>query len=468
MKKRREERAAQEAREAAKATAKAEAEKKKKEEEHRRRVEAEKRKREEQQRQWQAKAQEQKQAEPEEPPFPENPAEWNKDDFPKARAAGEPRLVEAVEHLGRTFPTSEPAVATLVELLKPVGAAGKPAGQPLIEAIVVALGRNETRQATQALRNLVDGNLEAELPSIARSTAMRVLADRDASLFDDLLLAALRSADGDQQSAAATRSAYDWEADLLRLIEDRAGPALRLRVARHALEPTTSARQRGRLLELLTRPAPANLSAQVILLASPATDSAAKAVLARQLAMVSSCALQRLQGMPASVTPAFSAAARPAGGRTATYGITSYGSPSAAKPTTAAGGTMGIYDDPNLLRYAPAALWNEQSAKLVVRSLFQLETLDRSPHHLQLAATIPIRRVREEWLAGLRRNWRDGPGGLRKAGVPGQVVFDPVLPVLLKTLPYATPEAKDWRRQLLAASKGNLQPPRQQRFFGGD
>ncbi len=448
------EREAREDKAEAERRAKAEAEKKKKEEEHRQRVEAERIRREQQQREWQAKAQEKKeQAEPEKPRFPENPADWTKDDFPKARAAGEPKLVEAVNHLGEMFPTSEPAVAMLVSLLKP---ADKPASQPLIEAIVVALGRNETPQATQALRSLVDGKLETEHPSIARSMAMRALADRDASLFDELMLAGLRAADGDQRGAGAVRGAYDWEADLLGLIDGRAGPELRVRIARYALEPGTSARQREKLLGLLTRPAPANLASQVILLASPTIDPAAKPRLAQQLAMVSSCALQRLQGMPASVTPAFATAARPAGGRTATYGITDYGAPS--KPAAAAGDASGIFDDPDLLRYAPAALWNDAAVTLVVQSLFQLEALDQAPHHLQLAAATPVGRVREELLAALRRNWHDGPAGLRKAGVPNHIVFDPALLAMLKTLPHATPAAKDWRRQLSAASKEMPQP----------
>lgn len=444
---RREQRYAREAKEAAAARAKAEAEKKEKEEEHRKRVEAERIKREQQQREWQAKVQEaQEQAEPERPEFPENPADWTKDDFPKARAAGEPKLVDAVNHLGEMFPTSEPAVATLVSLLKP---AAKPADQKLIEAIVRALGRNETPQATQALRDLVDGKLETEYPSIARSKALGVLADRDATLFDELMLAGLRTADDDQRGAGAARGVYEWEDDLLGLIDQRAGPELRVRVARYALEPGTSVRQGEKLLGLLTRATPANLSAQVVLLASPTTDSAAKPQLAKQLAMVSSCTLQQLLGVPASVTPTFAATGGRPVGRTTTYGVTSYGeSRPAAK--AAAGGALSIFEDPNLLRYAPDALWSDPTVDLVVESLYHLERLDQAPHDLQLAVTMPVGRVRAGLLAALRRHWQDGPEGLRKAGIPGKVIFDPALPVLLHTLPHASPDAREWRRQLSA------------------
>ncbi len=444
----RRQRAAKEAEEAAKARAAAEAAKKRKQEEHRKRVEAERIKREQQQREWQAKVEvEQKmKAEPEKPKFPENPADWTKDDFPKARAAGEPKLVDAVNHLGEMFPTSEPAVATLVSLLKP---AGKPADQKLIEAIVRALGRNETPQATQALRDLVDGKLETEHPSIARSKALGVLAERDPSLFDELMLAGLRTADDDQRAAGATRGVYDWEDDLLKLIDERAGPELRVRVARYALEPGTSVRQREKLLELLTRAVPANLSAQVILLASPTTDAAAKPRLAQQLAMVSSCTLQQLQGMPASITPTFAVAAGRPARQTATYGVTSYGeSRPAAK--TAAGGAVAVFEDPNLLRYAPDALWSDAAVDLVVESLYHLERLDQAPHDLQLAVTIPVGRVRAELLEALRRHWQDGPEGLRKAGIPQEIIFDPALAALLRTLPHASPDAREWRRQLSA------------------
>ncbi|MDZ7619403.1 MAG: hypothetical protein U1E05_20580, partial [Patescibacteria group bacterium] len=372
--KRFEERQAEDKRVADRQRAEAEAAKKKQEEERRQRAEAERIKREQQQREWQAKVQEEQQqkAEPPKPQFPENPADWTKDDFPKARAAGEPRLIDAVNHLGRMFPTSEPAVPALVALLKP---AGPPAEQRLIEAIVQALGRNKTGKATQALRDLVDGKVETELPSIARSRAMRLLADRDASLFDELLLIALRAADDDQR-LGGVRVAFDWEADLLRLIEDRASPAMRVRVAQYAMEVGTSTRQREKLLGLLTRPAPANLSAQIVLLAGSATDVAAKPALARQLAMVGSCVLQRLLEMPASVTPSFAVGGGQVAGHGGGHGITSFGGTAPQAP--AQGGATGVFDDPNLLRYGPPALWSESAVSMVSESLFQLEKLDQA------------------------------------------------------------------------------------------
>ncbi len=424
-----------------------EAEKRKQLEEHRQRVEAERIKREQQQREWQAKVQEEQQqkAEPPKPQFPENPADWTKDDFPKAREAGDPKLVDAVNHLGEMFPTSEPAVAALVTLLKP---AGPPADQKLIEAIVQALGRNKTGTATRALRDLVDGKVETELPSVARSGAMRMLAERDASLFDELLLIALRAADDDQRRGGAT-AALDWEGELLRLIEDRASPPLRVRVAHYAMEVGTSARQREKLLALLTRPAPANLSAQVVLLAGSATGVAAKAALARQLAMVGSCILQRLLGLPASVTPAFAAGGGEVAAGGGVPGTTSFGGP--APVAAAKGGGTSLYDDPNLLRYGPPALWSDTAVSMVSESLFQIERLDQAPQLLQVAATMPVKAVRQRLLETLGRNWHDGPGGLRSAGVPGQIIFDPVLPVLLRCLPHTTPDMGDWRRHLFAA-----------------
>ena len=453
VRKRLAERQAQDAAKAAKAQAKAEAEKKKKEEEYREQLAESRRKREAQQREWQAKAKEQKQAEAQPPQFPEDPADWTKDDFFLARAEGEPRLVDAVDHLGRTFPTSEPAAATLIALLQPSATGNKAATEALIEAIVFALGRNETQQATEALHNLVNGKLESEFASIARSRALHILADRDAGRFDDFLLTALRTADDDQRLPAATRAAYDWEADLLQLIDDRAGPALRVRTARYAIEPGTSVRQRKKLLDVLMKPAPANLSAQVVLLADPTTDGAMKPALAQQLAMVASCALQRLQGMPANVTPQFALASADTTRRSTSFGITSFGASSANSRAAESRNPTGIFDDPNLLRYGPAALWSDLAADLVVESLFQLERLDHAPHHLQLAATMPIHRVRNELLKALRRNWHDGPGGLRKAGIPERIVFDPALPVLLRLLPHTTPDTKDWRRKLFTSQQ---------------
>ncbi|MDZ7617073.1 MAG: hypothetical protein U1E05_08715, partial [Patescibacteria group bacterium] len=79
--------------------------------------------------------------------------------------------------------------------------------------------------------------------------------------------------------------------------------------------------------------------------------------------------------------------------------------------------------------------------------------LDQAPHHLQLAATMPVKRTRSDLLETLRRNWHDGPGGLRAAGVPQQIIFDPALLVLLRYLPHTTPDAKDWRRHMFVVSR---------------
>ncbi len=63
------------------------------------------------------------------PPLPENVADWKADDYFRARRENDPKLLEAVAYLGKTFPGKKPAAEGLTKLLKPLPPE-KPAEQP--------------------------------------------------------------------------------------------------------------------------------------------------------------------------------------------------------------------------------------------------------------------------------------------------------------------------------------------------
>ncbi|MCD4726981.1 MAG: hypothetical protein K8R46_04935 [Pirellulales bacterium] len=63
------------------------------------------------------------------PPLPADVADWKADDYFRARRENDPKLLEAVAYLGKTFPGKKPAAEGLTKLLKPLPPE-KPAEQP--------------------------------------------------------------------------------------------------------------------------------------------------------------------------------------------------------------------------------------------------------------------------------------------------------------------------------------------------
>ena len=63
------------------------------------------------------------------PPLPENVAKWKPEHYFRARRENDPKLLEAVAYLGKTFPGKKPAAKGLTKLLKPLPPE-KPPEQP--------------------------------------------------------------------------------------------------------------------------------------------------------------------------------------------------------------------------------------------------------------------------------------------------------------------------------------------------
>jgi len=59
--------------------------------------------------------------------LPDDVTKWKKDDFFRARKENNPKLIEAVRHLGKAYPGSRPSAEGLRELLKPLPPPPKPA-----------------------------------------------------------------------------------------------------------------------------------------------------------------------------------------------------------------------------------------------------------------------------------------------------------------------------------------------------
>jgi hypothetical protein len=93
-----------------------------------------------------------------------------------------------------------------------------------------------------------------------------------------------------------------------------------------------------------------------------------------------------------------------------------------------------VTDAPALLARVAQELWTDQSTKLVVQRLKQVDALAERPHLLALAAATPVDEVRFALAETLRRNWQDGPQGLRTSGLPIALISEPGFLVTLKTL----------------------------------
>ena len=147
-------------------------------------------------------------------------SQWNDGDFLRAREAGDPRLVAALEQRAKN-PQRTPAEAEMLEsLLRPAvparrpgkrgdAAADPPAAPKLVfHAVAAALGANQTAAARQTLAGLLAGDFpEAPAEAVAEDAAVALLRQGSAQSEQIVLdhLVAAPSADRQDAVAAAVQ-----------------------------------------------------------------------------------------------------------------------------------------------------------------------------------------------------------------------------------------------------------------------
>jgi len=414
---------------------------------------------------------------------PENVADWKRDDYYSAKKDGDDRLVDAVKYLGEHFAGNPSAAQLLANLLKyeepetepepstsqkpgpkdtgrPKPRTGQPKRSPhakrlpsgLIEAIVMALGKNATDAARQTLEAVLLGQFKTEDDKEATETAMQTLVDNYDPENEAVLYRVLTSQRKPQQPSdekgpmkGPSRpgqkkiKAGDLRADILELLEPVASEQFRVMLAKRVLDPSTPREQFDLFWQFVASDSPDNLAAQILVYQSQEPNEQTKVSLEERFIRYGSDTLGHTLGIlaPASQGPGgsrwggLSAKRRPGTTRSSRIkaGI--------RRPKSRPGATSrdSWAGDPDLPYRLARHLWDAKFAATVTSRLGKAESPDQVAKQFMLASTLPMDKVRSELHQVLQRHAKDGPKALESAGMLDDVISDPALFILVKMLP---------------------------------
>ena len=364
---------------------------------------------------------------PEKPVLPEDVAAWKEKDYLNAGADGDPRLLEAVAFLGRRRAGHQDAGELLTRLLQREGKAGTDRGRrgktvsAETEAILAALAANGTARTRKTLLQIVTGELAINGRNGAQA-AVQALARHPTPETESILYRALTQSSGVQMPGSGKTAASGFESMILAAVRPEAAEQFRVRLAEHIVDPGTSDALRERLGGLIEEPRVENLAAQMLIYRRFQTSQSTKTRLSEYFTAYGSETLRRLLGVPErALDGSWSAGLRGSGG---------------SDNADRAAAHKAAEADPSLPTRAAAHLWSSRFAAHLADRLYHLDSLDQQAPLVLLAGTIPLDSVRSRVYATLERNWQDGPGALRSAGLPARVISDPGLIVLVKMLPH--------------------------------
>lgn len=379
---------------------------------------------------------------PPKPTRPKDVADWKRDDYYSAQRDGDPRLIDAVVHIGRHFVGNENAAELLVRLLgtsadDPFTNAPDDEDTPrknpatsakLTEALIAALAANDTPRARQTLEQIVDGSLQIANSQVAVPAVLKMLLSRPDANSEDLLLRILTMPEATASDSLTATAREKMRGTAMAMIASTASEAFRVRLAKAMIASETAQTTYDRLWDCLKEPRPENLAAQLILYQSDRSDQKTLELMEQSFALQSGEAMGRLLGvrLPKRRDPA-----SPKG-------------PVAADPCRVA-----------------ERMWNADCTAAVQRRLLALDTLEKDAWLVALASTVPNPPVRAALLRTLERHWDQGPKGLELADAGGRMTRDPGFLVLLKMLPHRdaarVPAGKDVAR-LVTAGDGEDAP----------
>ncbi|NLE39235.1 MAG: hypothetical protein GX621_14525 [Pirellulaceae bacterium] len=301
-------------------------------------------------------------AKPEEkiPPRPENLADWKKDDFVNAKKENDPRLIEAINHLGANR-VGDPEVAEMVaaalRFIKPEERPAEPSGttstpppsdnmlldgpvtgiagsgpsgprQPAqldartIAAAIKALSANNTDPARAVLRTIVTGELTTDDDRTATLSAMRALLEDPAAENEAFMLRVLTEpaevrkpagsgavADPGAAQMGAGMAGYGMgtspplTAETLyeeakQRVDRFASESFRLKLVQYLLTSSrATVKQKEELGVMLQRPNPENVAPQLLIYQAPLDAAELKAAMEKFFTEVSSVALGHMLGI---------------------------------------------------------------------------------------------------------------------------------------------------------------------------
>ena len=381
----------------------------------------------------------------EKPTRPEAIAEWKTDDYLTAMADEDPKLVEAVEHLGRQFVDNPSAAGLLVRLVKPpqppepteneaADTNAQPAYSPpsqsdgakLNAAIIGALGINNTNESRKALAQLLIGKIPTEDEAATVGLVLKALSENACPENEAILLRVLTEAEKLRPQTDGPVTAESLRQQAFDAVKEIASARLRVELAKHLLKPTTPGPQKTMLLPWLEETRPENLGAQMLLYGQDATPKETKAALEKQFTQAASTAMALALRISTGAN----------------------GTP----PVVAVGGypaTDTEAPDPDAPYRAIGPIWSPAGVAMIEARLSKLESLETQASLVMLGCVVPVKSTRSALWQTIDAHWDDGPADLISGGLLSQITSDPGVLMSLKSAADKQPSRRVVGREAL-------------------
>jgi hypothetical protein len=359
----------------------------------------------------------------------DNVSAWKPEDFRKARADRDPRLIAAIAALGPGRASSDKAAKLLIDLLPaPVGGAPAVAAAPpmpptdpaqpaaaatvaaptediVIAAIITALGANYTATSRAALKQLLLGELKTSLPDgTATGMAAQAILKKPTPDEQAMLLAAVGNPALLRPGAAADPS---LSAQLLAAIDTRASSEVRVALAELAGRKNTSGEQRKAIVAMLSKPVPVNLAAQARLFRSSKTDAATKLEFEKRFATYSAAAVDHLLGLGSGGLPM----------------------------GESAGDASGTAGEAAMLQAVVDNVWGEEVVAGIESKASDVEKIAEFADPLAFATSVPMKDMRTVLGQLQHEHWSDGTKDIHLGQRFGDGIHDPGMLLVVKRTP---------------------------------
>jgi len=212
--------------------------------------------------------------------LPDDVTAWKKEHYYLARQRNDPKLLDAVKHLGDNFQGNVRIAEGLTDLLKKLpptsssetgSAAETPSRNPedytrLVGNIVAALGKNGSGAARATLEQILSGAFATDDDTIAVEVALEALAAHSCEENEALLLRAVTAPEALRPAnRQGVWTAKDLRARAVDLIRPVASAGFRLKLAEAVASHVSQFDASDPIRDFLLAPDPMNCGAQTIL-----------------------------------------------------------------------------------------------------------------------------------------------------------------------------------------------------------
>ncbi len=351
------------------------------------------------------------------PALPEDIRQWKDEHYFAARQSNDPRLAAAVLWRGRTGIGKPEEAQFLRRLVSQAFQLGAEPGHKAVRGTSGRLAPGVLKAVADALA--VNGTSEARKALEALLTGREVLGADSRPLAEAVLGAlAANPSEGNRQllvSVVCEPGRYcpperlDLSADQLRqlavaAVRSAADGPLRTALAQHLAGGQASAELLAAVGPLLLDSQPANAEAQAILYAANLLPAELQPKVEQYLAALAGQGLAGALGV------------RQASGQ--------IGVPARTAPQAPV--------DAEMLETLAQRLWTPEWGRGIAIRLGSISSLGEGAALAALASTIPREEVRQRLVHALCRQWDEGPGALRSAGVGTRVIPEPGFVAVLR------------------------------------